>query len=183
MKVYIIRHGQTEWNKKGRIQGKTDIELNKDGIEQATMARKNIENYDIDLIIASPLKRARQTAEIINKNMKVPIIYENAVVERDFGEFEGMVRKEIKDEMLNSGALYKQESSEVYKGVEPMSQLCERVWIFLDKLKEEYKGKNILIVTHGGVTRAINGYFEPTNKDKVLEKMGLSNCEIKMYEM
>lgn len=54
MKLYIIRHGQTNWNKKGKIQGKTDIELNEEGIKQAKEARKILENCDIDLIVTSP---------------------------------------------------------------------------------------------------------------------------------
>ena len=66
MKIYVVRHGQTNWNVKGKIQGKSDIELNEKGIEQAKELKELIKNYDINLIISSPLKRAKQTAEIIN---------------------------------------------------------------------------------------------------------------------
>ena len=102
MKFYIIRHGQTDWNKKGKIQGKTDIELNEEGIEQAREATKKLENCDIDVIISSPLKRARKTAEIINETKNVPIIFKEELEERGFGEFEGKIRKEIHDEILDS---------------------------------------------------------------------------------
>ena len=66
MKIYVMRHGQTDWNLAGKAQGRTDIELNDTGIEQAKQTKKQIDNYKIDLIICSPLKRARKTAEIIN---------------------------------------------------------------------------------------------------------------------
>ena len=56
MKIYVMRHGQTDWNLAGKAQGRTDIELNDTGIEQAKQAKKQIDNYKIDLIICSPLK-------------------------------------------------------------------------------------------------------------------------------
>ena len=67
MKLYVIRHGQTDWNVAGKCQGRTDIELNSTGIEQAKKAKTQLKDYKIDLIICSPLKRARKTAEIINE--------------------------------------------------------------------------------------------------------------------
>ena len=94
MKFYIVRHGQTNWNKKGKIQGKTDIELNEEGIEQAKEVRKILEKYPIDVIVSSPLKRARKTAEIINETKKVPIIFDKGIEERGYGEFEGKIGKE-----------------------------------------------------------------------------------------
>ena len=98
MKFYVVRHGQTDWNAKGRIQGKTDIELNEIGIEQARQLKALIKDYNIDLIISSPLKRARKTAEIINETVKCNIIFEDSLKERGYGIFEGMIRKEINDE-------------------------------------------------------------------------------------
>ena len=99
MKFYVVRHGQTDWNAKGRIQGKTDIELNEIGIEQARQLKALIKDYNIDLIISSPLKRARKTAEIINETVKCNIIFEDSLKERGYGIFEGMIRKEINDEL------------------------------------------------------------------------------------
>ena len=182
MKFYIIRHGQTNWNKKGKIQGKTDIELNEEGIEQAKKARKILEKYPIDVIVSSPLKRARKTAEIINEAKKVPIIFDKAIEERGFGEFEGKVGKEIQDEIWNSEILDNYNLNKQYKGVESIQDLCNRVWGLFDELKQEYEDKNILIVTHGGVTRAINGYFNGTNEEGIIESLMLHNCEIKMFE-
>lgn len=182
MKFYIIRHGQTNWNKEGRIQGKTDIELNEKGIEQAKEARKILENYPIDMIVASPLKRARKTAEIINEVKNVPIIFKEELEERGFGDFEGKIRKEIHDEILDSEILANYSVNKEYKGIETIHDLCDRVWDLIDKLKEEYQDKNILLVTHGGVTRAISGYFNGANEEGILEDLKLNNCEIRTFE-
>ena len=183
MKFYIIRHGQTNWNKEGRIQGKTDIELNEKGIEQAKEARKILENYPIDMIVASPLKRARKTAEIINEAKNVPIIFKEELEERGFGDFEGKIRKEIHDEILDSEILANYSLNKEYKGVETIQSLCNRVWKLIDELKEDYAEKNILFVTHGGVTRAINGYFNGPNEEGILKDLNLNNCEIRTFEI
>ena len=89
-KLLFTRHGQTEWNVLGKVQGRADIGLNEKGKQQAEETRKTLENEKIDLIICSPLLRAKQTAEIINKNRNIPIIYDDDIIERDFGEFEGI---------------------------------------------------------------------------------------------
>lgn len=183
MKIYVVRHGQTNWNVKGKIQGKSDIELNEKGIEQAKELKELIKNYDINLIISSPLKRAKQTAEIINENLKCKIIFDKALEERGYGAFEGKVRKEITDKVVNSGILHDYYANKEYNGVEPVQNLCNRVWGLFDKLKESHKYENVLLVSHGGVIRAIDGYFNGLNKDGIIENPALRNCEIKIYEL
>ena len=195
MKFYVVRHGQTDWNAKGRIQGKTDIELNEIGIEQARQLKALIKDYNIDLIISSPLKRARKTAEIINETVKCNIIFEDSLKERGYGIFEGMIRKEINDELLidvvskeindeliNSDILNNYYINKEYKEIETIQSLCSRVWKLLDNLKPKYKDNNILLVTHGGTIRAINGYFNGINEKGIIDNPGLKNCEIKFYE-
>lgn len=95
MEILITRHGQTDWNLQRKLQGRADIELNHTGIEQAKIAREELVNEKIDLIICSPLKRARQTADIINEGRNIPIIIDERISERDFGEFEGKNRNEF----------------------------------------------------------------------------------------
>lgn len=88
MKIYTVRHGQTEWNKKGLYQGKTDVPLNEEGKKQATLVKEKLKDKKIDLIISSPLKRAKETAEIISDG-KIKIITDSLIVERGLGEYEG----------------------------------------------------------------------------------------------
>lgn len=131
MEILLTRHGQTEWNVLGKVQGRADIELNANGIQQAEQTGKSLENEMIDLIICSPLKRAKQTAEIICKNRNIPIIYDEGVIERDFGEFECINKKEFDFDGYWS---YKQNNK--YKRAENIKDFFYRVYEFLEKIKK-----------------------------------------------
>lgn len=96
MKIIITRHGQTDWNALGKLQGHLDIELNDMGRKQAKEMGKLIKNENIDLIITSPLKRTKKTAEIINTNFQVNIVEDNRLIERNYGTMEGLTKDEIK---------------------------------------------------------------------------------------
>ena len=177
MKLYVIRHGQTDWNFAKKIQGMTDIELNEVGIEQAEEAREKLKDYPIDLILCSPLKRAMKTAQIINSGKNVDIVCDSRLVERGYGEIEG---KEF--EALDLRTYFDLTLNLNTCGVEPIRTLLDRVKSVLDEIKEKYKGKNVLLVTHGGTIRAINAYFTGIPEDNVLAKMGYGNCEVREYE-
>ena len=177
MEILLTRHGQTEWNVLGKVQGRADIKLNEKGIQQAKETGKALNEEKIDLIICSPLKRAKQTAEIINKDRNIPIIYDEDVIERDFGEFEGINKKEFDFEGYWS---YKQNNK--YEKAENIKDFFERVYSFLDKIKEEYKDKRVLIVAHGGISIPVNCYFNGIPEDDNLLKLVLGNCEVAKYQ-
>lgn len=177
MEILLTRHGQTEWNVLGKVQGRADIKLNEKGIQQAKETGKALNEEKIDLIICSPLKRAKQTAEIINKDRNIPIIYDEDVIERDFGEFEGINKKEFDFEGYWS---YKQNIK--YEKAENIKDFFERVYSFLDKIKEEYKDKRVLIVAHGGISIPVNCYFNGIPEDDNLLKLVLGNCEVAKYQ-
>ena len=92
--LYITRHGETDWNHMKKIMGRCDEPLNENGIRQAYIAKEEIDKYDIDFIICSPLIRARQTAEIINEDRNLEMIIDERIIERNFGEFEGTVKND-----------------------------------------------------------------------------------------
>ena len=95
MKVYFVRHGQTDWNVQSRIQGQSDIPLNQRGIAQAKALAAQLKTLAIDCIITSPLQRTKQTAALLNETLQVPILEEEGLKERDFGEFEGVLKSEM----------------------------------------------------------------------------------------
>ena len=159
----------------------TDIELNEVGIEQARQAKSKVNQYEIDMIFCSPLKRARKTAEIVNEDKKVTIVCEEKIVERCFGELEGVNAEKHKSFEENN--FWDYQANVDCQNVEPVVQYCKKVWGFLDSLKENYQGKNILLVTHGGAMQTINGYFEGLDESGVLRRVGIQNCEIKEYEL
>lgn len=177
MEILLTRHGQTKWNVLGKVQGRADIELNEKGVKQAQETGKVLKNENIDIILCSPLKRARQTAKIINKNRNIPIIYDEDIIERDFGEFEGINKSDFDFEGYWS---YKQNNQ--YEKAENIKNFFERVYNFLDRIKEEYKDKKILIVAHGGISIPVNCYFNGIPKDDNLLKLVLGNCEVAKYE-
>ena len=177
MEILLTRHGQTQWNVLGKVQGKADIELNENGILQAEETGEILKNENIDLIICSPLKRAKQTAEIINKNRNVPIIYDEDIIERDFGEFEGVNKKDFDFEGYWS---YKQNKQ--YQKAENIRVFFARVYKFLDKIKVEYNDKRILIVAHVGISIPVNCYFNGIPENDELLKLAIGNCAIAKYQ-
>ena len=97
MKFYLLRHGQTKWNIEGKIQGKTDVLLNEDGMEQAGFLAKAMEHCEARALFSSPLLRAKQTAEIVAGKMGLPVTVLPELKEVDFGLWEGCTWKEIEE--------------------------------------------------------------------------------------
>ena len=176
MNIYVLRHGQTEWNKKGILLSREDIPLNETGINQAKDTGNIVENLDYDLIISSPLKRTLQTAEIVNKKKNKKILIDKRLIERDAGVLSGIdcCDKVFKD-YWNLDAHF--------EGLENIDELFARVTEFIDEIKEKYKGKNLLIVTHNGVCRGIRIYFEGYPKSRDIRSLGQDNCQIRMYRV
>ncbi len=160
-KIYIVRHGKTDWNEKGLLQGKTDIVLNKKGILEIEELSKKINLNEIDICICSPLKRTRQTAEILVKD-KVKIIYDDLLIERGFGDYEG---KKIDWDQILFLWNYKLNASS--HRIESIQECLQRANLFLDKIKKNFPEKTILIVSHGSFIKALHfnliGYDENTD--------------------
>ena len=175
MKILVTRHGQTDWNVEKRIQGRTDIELNNKGIEQAYQTKENLKNEKIDLIICSPLKRAKQTADIINKDRNIPIIYDERLLEICYGENEGRLHDDF-----DYDGFWSIVNTHEYKDAENVNKFIQRAHNFLNDLKNR-KEENILIVTHNGVCRAINTYFNGIPNDNNIIDLGIKKCEVVKY--
>ena len=132
----------------------------------------------MDIILCSPLTRAKETAKIINENKMVPILYDERILERSFGEFEGL--KTSKFDFYGCWDYYKNEK---YEKAENIQDFFKRIYEFLDDIKEKYKDKTVLIVTHGGVSIPIACYFNHTIPKESLVDAGLvlENCQIANY--
>lgn len=178
MKLYVIRHGQTNCNKENKYNCRYDEDINETGIEQAKEASNQVGKLDIDLIICSPLKRTRHTNSIINVN-NVPTVYDDRIIEREGGKLTNTI---IDDYFVKE--YYNYYSTNIVEGLETLPELFNRVHSFIDDIKNKYKNKNILLVTHGAVARAIQFYFEDMPSDGMLLKIsGQKNCEIKEYKL
>ena len=179
MKLYLVRHGQTDWNVARKFQGDTDIPLNQTGIEQAHMVKEKLNNINIYLCISSPLSRTLETARIICDN-QIPIITNQLLIERDLGEYEG----KIIEESHYDGSLYWDYKLNLNdKGVESIKDLFKRCEEFLNQIKEEYKDKNLLIVSHGATIRAIHYIISSYSEEEKFLKFDVPNCCLFEYNL
>lgn len=178
MKLYVIRHGHTDLNEKGYYNGQFDEDINEHGINDAMKAREKIKDLDIDVIYCSPLIRTKHTCEIINCN-NIPVVYDDRLKERTLGYLDG---KNFEYEDYSASKYRNYNFRYNIDGAEEMPEFFERVKSFLDELKEKESDKNVLIVTHGGVMRAIYYIFNPIPEDGDLSSYFVENCEIVEYE-
>lgn len=171
--IYIVRHGQTDWNKVGRLMGHTDIELNDFGKQQALIVKEKLKGVRFDKVFSSPLKRAKETAEII---AGVEVSLDKRLMERGNGELEGKLKTEIKV-FPNFN-----DPKDTTYNIEPLNDFRGRINSFLDEISKDYKGKNVLVVTHGGFCLYARCYFEGEPNGDLYEAYKLNNCEILNYE-
>lgn len=154
MQLILIRHGETLWNKEGRVQGTSDVELSAAGKKQAELLALSLKDHPLESIHASPLKRAHQTAEIINTFHHLDIQLHWDLMEMDQGDFEGFSFKELmasKKEFLQKWI--SDPASVKMPNGESLSELQNRAW----RITEEIIGKsqNALIVSHNFTIAAI----------------------------
>jgi broad specificity phosphatase PhoE len=146
--IYFIRHGETDLNKNKTFQGHFDIPLNQKGIVQSQLALEASKSMKIDKIYHSPLSRARKTAEIINSFHNAPMIADDRLKEIFMGSLQGKSLDKLKEHekliAFSNPERFGGESHEVF---------CNRVKSFYDEIKNSTE--NILIVSHGGVYRAL----------------------------
>lgn len=159
MELYIVRHGQTEWNKEKRLQGSTDIPLNDAGRHLAQLSGEALANTKFDRIYSSPLSRAYETACLFRGNQSVDIITDNRLRELCFGEYEGQSITELRT-ITNDTFRYFFEHPELYQPApsgETLEHLCERAASFLTEVIEplEPTCNRIMIVAHGAINKAL----------------------------
>ena len=139
MKIFLIRHGQTDWNLQKRFQGREDIPLNETGIQQAIDCAEALKNEKIKTLITSPLLRAKKTAEIIAKHIGIDqIIEEEGIIERDLGKLSGLT-KEQREAFYASGEP---------EDKEDWNELCTRMLSSIHKYAK-LNHHNIAMVSHG----------------------------------
>ena len=152
--LYLVRHGETDWNKKLRFQGQTDIVLNETGIQQAIKVKDFLKDKKLDYIFSSDLSRAVQTADIIADNHNLKLIKYQGLREMNFGEWEGMTYTEIKEnypELVNKW--FEDPSSVNPPGGESLQDFQDRVSDDFNEIINKHRDKKLLVVAHGGVIR------------------------------
>lgn len=177
MKLYFARHGQTDANASmvnGQSISELDGPLNQLGIQQANELAEQLKDVRFDVIISSPLKRAHQTAELVNKHHSLPIKVDSVWREREAGVY---IDINTWNDMFDFDKNIQVENGESLGG------FFDRVYMAIDNLRSEYSDKTVLVVSHGGVQHALYAY---TNKLTLSGNMRISpmkNCEYRIYDL
>jgi broad specificity phosphatase PhoE len=160
--LLLVRHGETDWNAAGRLQGHTDRPLNDFGRRQAKELAERLAGEGADAIYASDLQRAKETAEIVGQRLGLPVVLDPDLREKNWGNWEGLTG----DERVH--VEFEGESTESHR---------DRVMGAVRRIVERHPGGRVIVVTHGGSLRRIqaqvNGVAEP-----VLDNCGVWHCEI-----
>lgn len=168
----LLRHGQTDWNIDLRLQGTADIPMNQAGIDQITRAADALTEHSFDLILTSPLGRARQSAEIVANRLGIQELQaDDGLIERAFGIGEGLTYAEWQAHYAGLDQI---------PGAESLASVVERARLLLDQTIERYQGKKVLAVSHGAFIRAVvnhvsEGLYPPKGER-------LSNASLHLFE-
>ncbi len=158
MKIYFIRHGQIEGNLQNLMIGDTDMPLNEKGREQVREARKNLPK-SLTAIYSSDLVRCRETAEILNEELNLPIFHDARLRESHFGSMEGKNVKEMDPNAEKRKDRIEQRYDYRPWGGESAEDVRARFIESINEMKEKHPSGEILVVTHGGIVRLAHVIF------------------------
>lgn len=155
-RFYLVRHGETTWNKEFKYQGQADIPLTDFGREQAQSVAKALKDHDFDIIYSSDLSRAKETAKIINRYHNLDIALSEDIRELSFGKWEGFTYNELEKKVPEK--LREWQDNPIYvrpPGGENLLDLFKRTNRFILEAVKHYPRNRILVATHAGPIRAI----------------------------
>jgi probable phosphoglycerate mutase len=172
-KLYLIRHGQSEWNELKKIQGQTNTNLTKHGKDQAKMLAHMLIGENIDVIYTSDLNRAKDTAKTISEKINKPLIYSEFLREIKFGIWEGLTISEVEDRYKDQYLIWNKSPDElILDNAETLQILKDRVMNWINLILLENKEKNIAIVSHGTTLKVL-----------MLSLLGIPLCHYKNFSI
>ncbi|MGO4546680.1 histidine phosphatase family protein [Paenibacillus sp. 2TAB23] len=183
-RLYLTRHGETEWNVVHRMQGELDSPLTELGVRQAESLKVVLDKVDIDMIYSSPSPRAMRTAEILRGAREIPLTASESLMEMRFGIWEGQVHSEVQahypkqwDRFWNNPEEFAIANSETY------TQVQTRALNLLNDIIRKHSSKSLLIVTHTIVIKLLMAHFQGTDmkhlwKSTEIEPASLSRVDI-----
>ncbi len=148
VKIVVVRHAKTAWNRAGRIQGRSDIPLADESVGETRRRAADLKSYDFAAVYSSPLARARRTAELLTEGRGLDITEDERLIERDFGKYDGRTYEELKMEDHNRLFYLLDDDS----SAEPAEKVFSRMKSFLRDMAERHDGQTVLAVTHGVAT-------------------------------
>lgn len=156
MRLILVRHGQTAWNKEGRFQGQGMVGLNERGMAQAREVAKALLPMKPDALYSSPLPRTLMTAQEISRELSIPVVALQGIKEVDLGELEGITDREMRTRYSQVYAAWRENPSElVFPGGESIKQLQERCWHAIEGVERAHPKELIVAVSHNFAIRSI----------------------------
>jgi broad specificity phosphatase PhoE len=155
-RIYLVRHGQTAWNKEEIFRGRTDVPLNETGLREAQLAGEYFREMEIHAIYSSPLLRAWETAQKIAEVQRLGVRSLQGIIDMCFGEWEGQSLKDVQEK---DGQRFQQWKNEPHlvkiPGGETLDEVRDRAMAVLDKTIQSHSGKTLLFVSHRVVNKVI----------------------------
>jgi broad specificity phosphatase PhoE len=155
-RIYLVRHGQTAWNKEEIFRGRTDVPLNETGLREAQLAGEYFREMEIHAIYSSPLLRALETAQKIAEVQRLEVRSLQGIIDMCFGEWEGQSLKDVQEK---DGQRFQQWKNEPHlvkiPGGETLDEVRDRAMAVLDKTIQSHSGKTLLFVSHRVVNKVI----------------------------
>ncbi len=166
MKIYFVRHGKTKYNGTGRSTGHTDIPLIAEGVAQAEQTASELPK-DITKIYSSDLIRCKQTTDILNKNLHLPVVYDSRLRERDFGSLAGQLWAEFDPDGTLRAKDVRQEYDYREFGGESVDDVRKRLFSWIDDAKQKESGEITLAVTSAGIIRTLHHFVSGEVHEKI----------------
>ena len=179
-RVIAVRHGETDWNRNGRMQGWAPVPLNELGREQAAAAGRWLaEQYEFDRVLSSDLLRTRQTTDLLLDGIgDRPVSYEPAWRERNMGVYQGLAYADVEDRYptFGLGEEAYRATDAVPEGGESFRELANRVTGRFDEVLDD--DGTTLVVTHGGPLRCLLGHVKGIELTEALSTHSMENCSV-----
>ena len=173
--LYVVRHGETEWNAVNKVLGRTDIPLNSRGIEQAHELARSLRDVQIDVFLCSPLCRARQTADAISNETGISYRIDDRLIEMDYGPYEGMDLTDPAPEVMAFFMDFA--GTPAPDGMEQLDSVVGRLGEFLEEIRSEAMVRNILISTHAIAMKGALEYLTPESRGSYWSTY-IGNCAV-----
>lgn len=183
MKMYIIRHGQTPWNARKCLQGRSDVDLNENGIYLAELTGKALRDVTIDMAFTSPLIRAKHTAQCILAGREVPIIEDERLIEISFGIYEGCCyaeeNRQVPQQWIEN-FFHAPQDYVAAPGGESLDDVEKRTRSFMEDIcsRKELQDKTILVSTHGCALRGLLNSIRESNREDYWHGGVSKNCAV-----
>lgn len=180
MKLFVVRHGETDWNSKMMACGVSEATLTEKGRTQAKELAKQLaadqDKNKISVIYVSPLKRALDTASYIEDALNIRPIIDHRLMEINFGALEGGDWRKPEFLQITEHPFFQ------FPQGESLVQVAHRAYSIIEEVKEKHRDQNVLFVCHGMITTTICTYFKSYSKEE-LDNIEIKNCQLLQFDL